>query len=84
LPTLPETEHGYKHALVCIDPFSKWVELFPMRTKTSEEVWNVLYSQLFCRFGLPVELRCDRGREFTGMVSRKCEDYGVRIVRISV
>ncbi len=44
LPNLAETSEGYKHVLICVDPFSKWVELFPMKTKTSEEVWNVLFS----------------------------------------
>lgn len=38
LPLLPESEHGYKHLLICVDTFSKWVELIPMRTKSSNEV----------------------------------------------
>jgi len=70
--------------LVCVDVFSKWVELFPMRTKESREVWDVLYSQVFTRFGLPLELRCDRGRESMGAVIVKSEDYGIKISRILV
>lgn len=84
LPRLPKTTSGFSHVLVCVDVFSKWVELFPMRTKESREVWDVLYSQVFTRFGLPLELRCDRGREFMGVVSVKSEDYGIKISRISV
>ena len=70
--------------LIAVDVFSKWVELFPMRTKNSSEVWQVLYDGIFCRFRLPRELRCDRGREFLGQVDRKCKEYGVRVTRISV
>lgn len=84
MPKLPESSEGYQHALLCVDPFSKWVEVFPMYTKSSEEVWKVLYTQLFCRFGLPLEIRSDRGREFAGMVATKCKEYGVRLVNISV
>lgn len=35
LATLPTTNEGYKHCLVMVDTFSKWVEIIPMRTKTS-------------------------------------------------
>jgi len=44
LPMLPESPEGYKHALLCVDPFSKWVEIFPMKSKLSSEVWTVLYT----------------------------------------
>ena len=78
------TERGNKHALIVVDVFSKWVELFPMKTKTSQEVWTVLYEQVFARFGMPFEIRCDRGREFGGMVESKCREFGIRRVQISV
>ena len=41
-----------------------------MFSKSSTEVWNTLFSQLFTRFGLPLELRSDRGTEFGGMLKR--------------
>jgi len=33
LPGLPKSEEGYKHILIMVDVFSKWVELFPMFSK---------------------------------------------------
>ena len=84
LQRLPKTTSGFAHVLVCIEVFSKWVELFPMHTKESREVLDVLYSQVFTRFRLPLELWCDRGREFMGVVSVKSDDYGIKISRISV
>jgi Integrase core domain len=73
LPLLPETTHGYKHLLICVDTFSKWVELIPMRTKTSAEVAQALRLNIFARFGIPDELRMDRGLEFAGEVIALCE-----------
>ena len=70
MPVLPTTGDGFKHILVCVCCFSKWVELFPMKTKSSVEVWNVLYGKIFARFGVPVELRCDRGNEFRGVLTQ--------------
>ena len=70
--------------MIVIDVFSKWIELFPMRTKSADEVWSVMYDQFFTRFGLPVEIRSDRGREFAGTMIKKCKEYGVRLVKTSV
>lgn len=84
MPQLPLTDSGYSHLLVCVCSFSKWVELFPMVSKSSTEVWNTLYDHLFSRFGQPLELRCDRGTEFGGTLKRKCELFGINLVKISV
>ena len=73
LPLLPETTHGYKHLLICVDTFSKWVELIPMRSKTSAEVAQALRLNIFARLGIPDELRMDRGLEFAGEVIDLCE-----------
>ena len=73
LATLPTTSDGYKHCLIMIDVFSKWVEIIPMKSKNSSEVWDRMYTQVFCRFGLPVEIRCDRGKEFAGAVKQGCK-----------
>lgn len=66
-----------------VDVFSKWVEVFPMYSKTSKEVWDVMFAEVFCRFGLPVELRFDRGLEFAGEVSQMCDTYNIRRIVIS-
>lgn len=68
MPRLPTTPDGYSHMLIAVDVFSKWVELFPMKSKSAVEAWTVLYENVFVRYGLPLELRTDRGREFAGML----------------
>ncbi len=44
-----------------------------MRTKSSSEVAQVLDLNIFARFGIPNELRMDRGLEFAGEVKQLCE-----------
>lgn len=66
-----------------VDVFSKWIELFPMKTKSSKEVWEVMFNNVFSRYGMPLEIRCDRGTEFAGVVTEKCASYGIRRNTIS-
>jgi hypothetical protein len=66
LPNLPVTTSGYRHILLCVDSFSKWIELIPMKTKSSGEVMDMIKLHIIARFGVPKELRMDRGKEFAG------------------
>ena len=49
---------------VVIDSFSKWIEVFPMKTTTTDKVIKTL-SSLFARFCLPNQLVSDNGPQFT-------------------
>ena len=46
---LPETPNGNKYVMTCIDYFSKWVEIVPLKDKTSEGVAEEIYA-LMCRY----------------------------------
>lgn len=78
LPNLPITEDGYHHLLLCVDVFSKWVELIPLKTKSSLEVAEALRLNIISRFGVPLELRSDRGLEFAGEVIELCKTLDIR------
>lgn len=82
LATLPTTTEGFRHCLVMVDTFSKWVEIIPMRSKASSEVWNRMF-EVFCRFGLPVEIRCERGKEFAEAVTEGCRKFNITRSTIS-
>lgn len=43
---LPETAQGNKHVLVVADPFTKWVEAFPVPNMEAETVAQVEYRKL--------------------------------------
>lgn len=61
---LEATMDKYKHILVVIDAFTKFVWLFPAISTGSEEVIEILGS-LFSTFGLPSRIISDRGTAFT-------------------
>jgi hypothetical protein len=63
---LPATKpDGYTFVMVCIEHFTKWVELFPLRSKTARETAQALTQILTC-FGAPAEVVTDRGAEWAG------------------
>jgi hypothetical protein len=60
---LPRSAKGNKFALIIVDNFSKWVEVFPVRTMTSpvllERVLNYLFRNGFCE-----KLKSDNAKQF--------------------
>jgi transposase InsO family protein len=65
---LPATNpHGFKHILVIIDGFTRWVELYPMVSTGMEEAAEHLLN-FFGRFGCPRELLSDRGSQFVNKI----------------
>ena len=64
LSGLPTTKDKYKHILVLVDSYSKWVELFPLRTQEATEVASVLFTEIISRYGAPRAILSDRGQTF--------------------
>ncbi|XP_030380964.1 uncharacterized protein K02A2.6-like [Scaptodrosophila lebanonensis] len=52
------------YLLICVDSFSKWVEVFKTKEITSSFTIKTL-RELFCRYGLVDVLVSDNGRQFT-------------------
>ena len=61
----PTSDRGNTYILVCIEHFSKWVEVFPLQNKTASEV-AYYAKQLFSRYLAPAEVVTDGGGEFEG------------------
>ena len=61
---LPETARGNKHLLVIMDHFTKWCEAFPTPDKKALTVAHILVTSVFSRFGPPLILHSDQGRNF--------------------
>jgi hypothetical protein len=59
-----ETPRGYKYLLVCIEHFSKWVEVIPIKLKKPSETRDAFTQAVLTRFGAPVEVLTDRRGEF--------------------
>jgi hypothetical protein len=60
LGPLPTSQAGSKYILVCMDPFTTWVEAFPLPTRDAPTLARPLVD-LFCRFGCPQRLLSDNG-----------------------
>lgn len=54
-----------------------------MKTKNSIEVAEAIKLHIISRFGVPYELRFDRGREFSGEVKILCETLNIKYKTIS-
>ena len=64
--------------LVIVDSYSKWVEVEPMRSTTTEKTLDVL-RMLFARYGLPKHLVSDNGPQFTSTAFTQCmQANGIR------
>jgi len=65
-----------------VDVFTKWAEASPLRSKEAEPIAaakrilahfspKVLVEQVFCRFGSPVSLLSDQGKEVDGSIMKQ-------------
>ena len=78
----PKSDRGHVYILTCVDAYTKWAEAFPLRNKETESVAKVLVEQVFCRFGTPISILSDRGREVDGNIMRNiCRMLGVDKLR---
>jgi hypothetical protein len=58
---------GYKHILVAVDKFTKWIKVQPVAKVTSEEAVKFI-GDINHRFGVPNRIITDLGAAFTGSV----------------
>ena len=71
------TPDGYRYILVIADYFSKWTEAFPIKDKCADTVADVLVDKIILRFGMPLVIHSDQGREFeNGLMKSLCTLLG--------
>jgi len=61
LGPFPASYKGNKYLLVISD-FTKWVETFPLKNFKASTIAEVFVNQVVSRFGVPLELHTDQGR----------------------
>ena len=74
LGPLPESSQGNKYILMMVDQFTKWVECVPLPSQTAEMVAKAAVDGFLSRFGCPLEIHTDQGRNFdSALFKRLCE-----------
>ena len=78
LGPITTTKEGYKYILLIMDSFSKWPEAFPLKSQEATEIADVLYRDIFTRYGAPKTIISDRGKNFMSkLISALCEIFQV-------
>jgi transposase InsO family protein len=80
----PVTDSGNKYIMVVIDYFSKWPEAYGLPNQEAVTVSKALIKNWICRYGLPLEMHSEQGRNFESNVFQGvCELLGVRKTRMT-
>ncbi|KAL4231721.1 hypothetical protein ACF0H5_009297 [Mactra antiquata] len=84
LCSLPKTREGYQYVLLIVDSFTKWTEAHPLKTQEAKDVAEVLYNEIFARYGAPRTIVSDRGANFMSkLVKALCEMFEVKQLHTS-
>jgi hypothetical protein len=59
LDSIPSLCNSGLSLVVCVDVFSKWVEILKIPSRESEATWQHFYEQVICRYGVPRGVRVD-------------------------
>ena len=61
---LLKTSAGNEWVMVCIEHFTKWVELFPLPSKSSRDSARGFLEGVLSRYGAPTRALTDKGSKF--------------------
>ncbi|GFS69774.1 hypothetical protein TNCV_3006601 [Trichonephila clavipes] len=82
LGLLPRSPDGNNHILVGMDYFTKWPEAYPIPEQEASTVAEVLVQHWISRFGVPLQLHSDQGRNFDSAVCKRlCEILAIDKIR---
>ena len=67
----PPSRSGHTYILTVVDLFTKWAEAIPLRNKEAISVARALVDVVISRFGVPLQILSDNGREFDNSVMKE-------------
>lgn len=78
----PLTESGNRYIVVVQDYFTKWPEVFATPNQEAQTVAKKVVEEVICRFGVPLELHSDQGRNFESTLFQEmCKLLGINKTR---
>ena len=82
LGPLPTTDNGKKYILVICDEFTKWTEAVAIPNQEAQTVASAFITEFICRFGVPLQVHTDQGRNFESMLFKQvCELFHIHKTR---
>lgn len=76
---LPVTREKFKHLLVIVDSTTLWPEAFPTKTTTAEEVAQILFKEIICRYGAMRQILTDGGSSFRNkLIAELCKLLNIK------
>ncbi|CAK1603027.1 unnamed protein product [Parnassius mnemosyne] len=77
-----ESESGNKYFMVVMDYFTTWPEVFVITNQEASTVANKLFYEVFCRFGVPLEINSDLQRNLESQIFQEiCRVMGTHKTR---
>jgi transposase InsO family protein len=82
LGPLPQSDVGNKYIFVVMDYFTKWVEAYAVPNQEATTLADILVGEFVSRFGVPLELHSDQGRNFESKLFQEvCQRLGIHKTR---
>ena len=75
---LSDSNSGVKYLLVCVDVFSRFVRVQPMKSNYSTDAFTA-FKKLLRKKSMPTKVWVDQGREFSGELRKFCTDKKIKI-----
>ena len=70
LKTMPYSNMGFKHILLCTCEITNFVVGIPLPNERTETIANALFNRIICVFGTPQSIICDKGSSLTSELMR--------------
>jgi hypothetical protein len=71
LGPFPTSKRGNRYVLSIIDQFTKWIEICPLPNQSAELTAEMLIDVWIARFGIPLIIHTDQGKNFDGHLFRE-------------
>lgn len=75
---LPSSTQCHEYLLVCVNYFTRWVELFLMRQAHAKTIAKIFRMEIFTRWGVPDFIVSDRCTQFvSSLLKDLCEQWKI-------